>query len=191
MSPAPSDYIDVAERIREFREQYPEGSLQQVAWEIVNAGDAAFVVYTAAAYRTPDDPRPGHGTAWEPLPGKTNFTRDSELMNAETSAWGRAIIAVGAADAKRVASANEVANRQAAPAPARAPRQPAAPTAGPSAVRLPFGRAKGKVVTEADTADLEWILPKIDVNSPQYGDKNRELRDAIDFELVRRKAAAA
>jgi hypothetical protein len=33
-------------------------------------------------------------------------------MNAETSAWGRAIIAVGASDAKRVASANEVRNRQ-------------------------------------------------------------------------------
>jgi len=51
--------------------------------------------------------------ASEPVPGKTNFTRDSELMNAETSAWGRALIAVGAADAKRgIASANEVRNRQ-------------------------------------------------------------------------------
>jgi hypothetical protein len=45
--------------------------------------------------------------------GKTPYTRDSELQNAETSAIGRAIIMVGASDAKKVASANEVRNRQA------------------------------------------------------------------------------
>jgi hypothetical protein len=67
----------------------------------------------AYAYRTPDDQRPGTGLAWEPCPGKTPYTKDSELQNAETSAIGRAIIMVGASDAKKVASANEVRNRQA------------------------------------------------------------------------------
>ena len=43
-------------------------------------------------------------------------------MNAETSAWGRALIAVGAADAKRhIASANEVRNRTTTPATNTAP----------------------------------------------------------------------
>ena len=50
--------------------------------------------------------------AWEPLPGLTPFTKGSELMVAETSAWGRAIVAALAADTQKVASADEVRNRQ-------------------------------------------------------------------------------
>lgn len=117
MSGPPSDYIDVAERIAEFRAKHPDGSLQQVDVKFTDFAGKSWVVYTAAAYRTPDDPRPGHGTAWEPVPGPTAFTRDSELQNAETSAWGRAIVAALAADTKRgVASADEVRNRRPTPA---------------------------------------------------------------------------
>lgn len=110
----PLDYIDVAARIVEFRGKHPEGSLQQVAIDFRSFAGHDWIVYTAAAYRTPDDPRPGMGTAWEPVPGKTPYTRDSELQNAETAAWGRAIVAVLAADTKRgIASAEEVRNRRA------------------------------------------------------------------------------
>lgn len=107
------DYKTVPERIGEFRDKYPEGSLQQVDLQFVEVAGASWVVYTAAAYRTPFDERPGHGTAWEPVPGKTQFTRDSELQNAETAAWGRAIVAALAADVQKgVASREEVRNRQ-------------------------------------------------------------------------------
>lgn len=110
----PLDYIDVAARIVEFRGKHPEGSLQQVAIDFRTFAGHDWIVYTAAAYRTPDDPRPGMGTAWEPVPGKTPYTRDSELQNAETAAWGRAIVAVLAADTRRgIASAEEVRNRRA------------------------------------------------------------------------------
>ena len=113
MSGKPEGYIDVAERIVEFRDAFPNGSLQRVDLQFIDFAGKSWVVYTAAAFRTPDDERPGHGTAWEPVPGPTAFTRDSELQNAETSAWGRALVAVLAADTKRgVASANEVRNRQ-------------------------------------------------------------------------------
>jgi hypothetical protein len=71
-----------------------------------------FVVYTAAAYRTPDDPRPGMGTAWEPFPGTTPYTRNSELMNAETAAWGRAIVALGLTSNRKLASRQEVRARR-------------------------------------------------------------------------------
>ena len=113
-----TDYVDVAARIVEFRTRYPEGCLQPAnpaePFQVQTIGEMTFIVYTAAAYRTPDDPRPGIGTAWEVFPGRTPYTRNSELMNAETSAWGRAIIAVGAADSKKgIASAEEVRNRQA------------------------------------------------------------------------------
>lgn len=105
------DYVDVAERIRMFREKYPNGSLQQKSLQFIDFAGKSWVVYTASAYRSPDDITPGHGTAWEPVPGTSNFKRDSEVMNAETSAWGRAIIAVLVADGgKRIASRNEIPN---------------------------------------------------------------------------------
>jgi hypothetical protein len=110
------DYIDVAERIRLFRDKHPEGSLQpanlEKPFDMVTIGDKTFVVYISAAYRTPDDIRPGIGAAWEPFPGRTPYTKDSELMVAETSSWGRAIMAVLAADSKRVASLDEVRARK-------------------------------------------------------------------------------
>jgi len=108
----PLDYIDVATRIVEFREKYPTGSLQQHDLEFVVVNGKDWVVYTAAAYRTPDDIRPGIGTAWEPIPGPTSFTRDSEVQNAETAAWGRAMVAALAVDTKKgIASSEEVRNR--------------------------------------------------------------------------------
>lgn len=108
------DYIDVAARIVEFRTKHPSGSLQQVTLDFKEVAGKWWVIYTAAAYRAPDDERPGIGTAWEPVPGKTPYTKDSELQNAETAAWGRAIVAALAGDTKRgIASADEVRNRRA------------------------------------------------------------------------------
>lgn len=103
-------YNTVPERIAEFAEKYPENSLQRVGdLQFVSFAGADWVIYTAAAYRTPDDPRPGMGTAWERIPGTTQFTKGSEVQNAETSAWGRAIIAVHAADSRKgIASREEV-----------------------------------------------------------------------------------
>lgn len=119
------DYVDVAERIAEFYDRYPDGSLQPAdpaePWSMTSVqgfdktGDMVqqtFIVYVAAAYRTPDDARPGIGVAWEIFPGRTPYTRGSEVMNAETSAWGRAIAALGIATKKGIASRQEVANRR-------------------------------------------------------------------------------
>lgn len=121
------DYVDVAARIAEWRAQHPEGSLQpaDVArpyWierlpvydNNGNERTQTFIVYMAAAYRSPDDPRPGIGLAYEEFPGRTPYTKNSELQNAETSAWGRAIVAALGADTRRgIASQEEVRNRQA------------------------------------------------------------------------------
>ena len=91
------DYIDVAARIATFREQHPGGSLQPAdlakPYSIEQIGDQTFIVVVAAAYRDADDKRPGMGMAYEQFPGRTPYTRGSELQNAETSAWGRAIVA--------------------------------------------------------------------------------------------------
>ncbi len=139
----PLDYIDVATRIVDFREKHPEGSLQQVKWEVVEVAGRPFVAFTAAAYRTPDDPRPGIGTAWEPVPGPTNFTRDSELQNAETAAWGRAIVAALAADTKPgIASSEEVRNRQKAAERDWPKEYEAAKAMGPGPLRAFLDAAK-------------------------------------------------
>ena len=110
MTPAPADYVNVADRIALFYGRYPDGRLVTVEHGFYT-GPTDFVWCRAHAYRTEDDPHPAVGTAWEPIPGPTPFTRDSELMNAETAAWGRAIVAVGI-PSKNVASADEVQARQ-------------------------------------------------------------------------------
>lgn len=118
------DYVDVATRLKEFFEKYPAGSLSQQSLEFVNIGGKDYVVYTAAAYRTPDDVAPGVGTAWEPIPGVTPYTKGSEVMVAETSAWGRALVALGADTKNGVASLNEVQNRQTSSVKKTATRDP-------------------------------------------------------------------
>ncbi len=108
-----SNYVDVKERIQRFYADFPHGSLQCKAWDVIEVGDATFIYYEAVAYREPYDPRPAHGTAWEPVPGPTNFTKDSELMNAETAAWGRAIASLGIATDKAIASRQEAIRMEA------------------------------------------------------------------------------
>lgn len=186
--PHHSEYVDVAERIRQFREAYPEGSLQPVnleqpfqiitihspEWRLSRAGseiakqlgpddtgDAQFIVYWAAAYRHPNDPRPGIGCAYERVPGRTPFTRDSELMVAETSAWGRAIVAALAADSRRVASLDEVRNRRA---------QEQHPAATPPATpRQETPKPRQEPATEAQERALYAMSKKLGTAPPEKG----------------------
>jgi len=129
----PLDYIDVATRIIEFREKFPHGSLQSwkdpyvIEVKMPDGSLKSYMVYSAAAYRSPDDSLPGVGWAYEPIPGPTNFTRDSELQNAETAAWGRAMVAALAVDTKKgIASSEEVRNRQTKSTEAPQAKAPAA-----------------------------------------------------------------
>ena len=110
------DYIPVNERIALFVAKYPEGSLRPLwpdePYRVLGDGETKWLVYGACAFRTPDDQAPGVGLAWEPVPGRTPYTRGSELMVAETSAWGRALAAIGIATNKSIASAEEVRSAQ-------------------------------------------------------------------------------
>lgn len=106
-----SDYVEVHDRIAAFYEKFPEGSLQS-SWELLTLNEQETIVVEARAFRTAADPRPGIGLASEPVPGLTPYTKGSELMNAETSAWGRALAALGFEVKRGIASANEVRNRQ-------------------------------------------------------------------------------
>lgn len=155
MSPIPDDYVDVAERIRQFKEKYPNGSLQTMYEpRVFDFGNRAYIAYCAVAYRTPDDERPGMGWAWEPVPGPTPFTKDSELMNAETSAWGRAIVALGF-ETKKIASADEVQNRQAEVQPS----------------------AAAKPATDGILAELTTVLRLLNSAFPEHPGEGRTWED--------------
>jgi len=101
-------YVDVASRVKLFISRYPDGSLQMDAPEWVIVEGKQWVVGRAYAYRTPEDPRPGVGIAWEIVPGTTNFTRGSELQNLQTSCWGRAIGALGIGIDASIATLDEI-----------------------------------------------------------------------------------
>lgn len=102
------DYISVNERVDKFLERYPDGRVQT---EIAHLSDA-LVIMKAIVYRTADDVRPGIAHSQLSIPGKTNFTRDSEVENAETSAIGRALAFMGFETKKGIASREEVQSRQ-------------------------------------------------------------------------------
>lgn len=106
-----SNYTDVNTRHRMARETFPELRIVESDPHIIDTADGMFVAVTVTVHRTPDDPLPTRGTAWEPLPGKTAYTRDSEMMNAATSALGRALGYMGFGTAHALASADEVKAR--------------------------------------------------------------------------------
>lgn len=111
-----SNYVDVATRIKQLREKHPEAVLRPYdpanPFKIVEIGGREFIVYTAACFRSPNDNCPAVAVAAEPVIGASSFTKNSEVMNAETSAWGRAIMACLAVDEPHVASRDEVINRR-------------------------------------------------------------------------------
>lgn len=107
------DYNTVSERIGNAKTLYPDGRFQSEVITLPPAFADKFIAVRATFYRTADDPTPAVGLAWEPVPGASNFTRQSELQNAETSAWGRALVAAFAADVQKgIASQDEIRNRE-------------------------------------------------------------------------------
>jgi len=163
----PLDYIDVATRIIEFREKFPHGSLQSwkdpyvIEVKMPDGSIKSYMVYSAAAYRSPDDSLPGVGWAYEPIPGPTNFTRDSELQNAETAAWGRAMVAALAVDTKKgIASSEEVRNRQTKTTEAPQAKAPAAKREYTEEEKASAFAVYSLVETQSDVEELKaaWQL---------------------------------
>jgi hypothetical protein len=128
-----SNYVDVKERIRQFYERFPDGRLVTIGVKVSDEPDGTPRVWVeAAAYRTPDDALPGRGWSWMVLPGNTNYTRGSEIENTETSAWGRAIGALGIGIAAGMPHKMRYARRKARPTDPRrlrVPRSSRSPTA--------------------------------------------------------------
>lgn len=99
-----SNYVEVADRLREFYEKHPGG---RVITSIIELTEKRVVVkaevYRETAHLVPS----GAGHSALAIPGTTPYTKGAELENAETSAIGRALVAAGLAS-KKIASADEI-----------------------------------------------------------------------------------
>ena len=111
-APDLSNYVDVATRIKLLVEKYPNASVVCTAPKVVEIAGHHFIEVVAHISCNDGSGREAQASAWEPFPGKTPYTRDSEAMNSETSAIGRAVGALGLGLTGSMATANEVANRQ-------------------------------------------------------------------------------
>ena len=174
---ARDDYIEVSERIRMFKEEYPNGSLDS-EWHYVERDGEQWLVVKASAYRSDSDNRPGVGHAWEPIPGRTPYTRGSELMVGETSAWGRALAAIGIAVHKGVASAQEIRSAQARTPDLAQQRADAMP-----AYKTPSGAVKQEghqLATAKQIGLLKGTMSKQHINEVMLSDYCSE---RLGFEL--------
>lgn len=100
-------YTTVNQRILAFYETHPAGVISTHPAKVIELGSAVFISVLAEVYTSPDAPAVV-AEAWEVYPGKTPYTRDSEMMNAATSAIGRALMQLGIGIEKAAASADEV-----------------------------------------------------------------------------------
>ena len=151
------DYNEVADRVRGFNEQYPDGRIE-THYEVLDLGGKPHIAVTAqvwkeqdvkkedgggAQYRRPDST----GLSWLEVPGKTNFTRGSEIENAETSAVGRALAFIGFyAKGESLASTSEINAKKGSSSP---------PVKDVSEFAVPADEAEKAVVGKSGLTDSQ------------------------------------
>ena len=109
------DYVDVPARMKMLVEKFPEVRIVESQPRIVTIGDKTYIEVKVQAWRSPDDQHPAIAYCWESFPGDTPYTRDSEQMNAATSALGRLCALMLPGAFAKQASANEVFHRAGPP----------------------------------------------------------------------------
>ena len=152
------DYVDVPTRLKLALERWPDLRVQELGYRLEQFADTPTIVCEVRIYRTPDDPYPAIATASEPLPGKTPYTRDSELMNGFTSALGRALGYMGIGLTSSIASRNEVQARQYDKPTTMAPRSAAEP---PSDKQLRMLKAMGSTARPATKREASELIDKL------------------------------
>lgn len=173
-TPMDNGYKMVSERHAQFVIDHPNGMVRTelVSHSVVALEDGSQVGYVvmkcevwkdradADAGKRPD----GVGHAGMPIPGVTNFTRNSEVENAETSALGRALGNIGYHAKESMATEDEIAMKKETPRPKAAP----APVEDRSKVS-PADRAKllnwGKRVFGDKDRFLTWLDSEFAIKS--------------------------
>jgi hypothetical protein len=93
-------------------EKFPELRVQESQPSFREVNEKLYIEIRCTVWRDKEDPLPVIAYCWEPFPGTTPYTRDSEQMNASTSALGRALGMMGFGIDHKMASKQEVMARQ-------------------------------------------------------------------------------
>jgi hypothetical protein len=150
------NYVDVPTRLKLALEKWPDLRVAELDHEIIEVDGKPFLVCRVTVWRSVDDPRPAVGSAWEPLPGKTPYTKDSEWMVGFTSALGRALGYMGIGITSSIASANEVAARQDnKPSAARLAIE------GPSEAQLRMLKALGSTARPSTKREASQLIDQL------------------------------
>ena len=106
------DYVDVPTRLAEALKRWPDLRIQETKPVIVTVDNQQYVEISCTVWNDASDLLPTVAYCWEPIPGRTPYTKGSEMMNASTSCLGRALGMKGMGIGKSIASRNEVQARQ-------------------------------------------------------------------------------
>lgn len=140
-----SEYVDVKSRLKAALLKYENLTITELPPRVIELPDGkTFIEAAVIVGRDPEDTKPVQAYCWEPYPGRTPFTKDSEQPNASTSALGRALGYMGFGIDLSIASFNEVRNRQADKHPssdAPADYNDYSPPGEVVPIRKPAGRA--------------------------------------------------
>ena len=109
------DYVDVPTRLAEALKRWPDLRIQETKPVIVTVDNQQYVEISCTVWRDCTDLMPTVAYCWEAIPGRTPYTKGSEMMNASTSCLGRALGFLGMGIGKSIASRNEVQARQPSP----------------------------------------------------------------------------
>jgi len=92
--------------------KFPELRIQESRPHIIEVEQQKYVEISCTVWRDANDTNPMVAYCWEQIPGKTPYTRGSEMMNASTSCLGRALGFLGMGIGKSIASRDEVQTAQ-------------------------------------------------------------------------------
>jgi hypothetical protein len=159
------DYVEVKDRLAQALKAFPELRVIEEPATTMSIGDRLFLVCRVLVHRDHLDPMPVVASAWEPLPGRTPYTKDSELMVGFTSALGRALGYMGFGISRSLASANEVKNR-----PPESPRIDAKPVAATNTHFHPDNAATEKQKRAIFVISKKHAVPMPDVDAMTVAD---------------------
>jgi hypothetical protein len=151
------DYVDVKTRLKQALDKFPDLRISESAPSLVSVADRGFIQTSVTVWRDAGDLMPTQAYNWEPFPGRTPYTKDSEQQNSSTSALGRSLGYMGFGIETSIASANEVRARRdtTEPSSERITR-----VAELDAKRRPLGSAAGSNTGMA-TAGQKGLLVKM------------------------------
>lgn len=175
------DYVDVKTRLKQALDKFPDLRISEFAPLLVTVGDRGFIQTMVTVWRDAGDLMPCTAYNWEPFPGRTPYTKDSEQQNSATSALGRALGYMGFGIETSIASANEVRARRDSTEPAEEER--VTRVAQLDTKRRTLGSAAGSN-TGMSTAGQKGLLVKMCEERGMDFDPNAEMTFTEASEMI-------